>query len=102
MLITTLSLELARYQEFYVSLIPSLDNDVEILDANLTNVALDKINRLQRKLRFIMNTHFYKEVSRVKMSFKSIQPTNILLKDRLYNFCFKFYRKFIKTSPKFR
>ena len=100
MLITTLSLELARYQEFYISLIPSLDGDVEVLDAASTNVALDKINRLQRKLRFIMNTHFYKEVSKVKMSFKNIQPTNILLKDRLYNFCFKFYRKFIKYEDR--
>lgn len=100
MLITTLSLELARYQEFYISLIPSLDNNVDVLDAEDVNVALSKINRLQRKLRFIMNTHFYKEVKKVKMSFKSIQPTNILLKDRLYNFCFKFYRKFIKYEDR--
>lgn len=100
MLITTLSLELARYQEFYISLIPSLDDGMEVLDALSTNVALNKINRLQRKLRFIMNTHFYKEVSKVKMSFKNIQPTNILLKDRLYNFCFKFYRKFIKYEDR--
>ena len=100
MLITTLNLELNKYQEFYVSLIPSLENNIDILDAEEVNIALNKINRLLRKLRFIMNTHFYKEVSKVKMSFKNIQPTNILLKDRLYNFCFKFYRKFIKYEDR--
>ena len=100
MLITTLSLELSKYKEFYISLIPSLDNEIKILDSDATSLALKKINRLLRKLRFIMNTHFYKEVSKVKMSFKNIQPTNILLKDRLYNFCFKFYRKFIKYEDR--
>jgi hypothetical protein len=100
MLITKLNQELSRYQEFYVSLIPSFDQNVDAFDADQTHLALTKIRRLQRKFRFIMNTHFYKEVSKVKMSFKGIQPTNILLKDRLYNFCFKFYRKFIKYEDR--
>lgn len=100
MLVTKLNQELSRYQEFYVSLIPSFEQNVDSFDADEVQVALTKIRRLQRKLRYIMNTHFYKEVSRVKMSFKGIQPTNILLKDRLYNFCFKFYRKFIKYEDR--
>ena len=39
--------------------------------------------------------YFYKEVSRGLKISKNIKPTNILLKDRKYRFCFKFYRKFV-------
>ena len=42
------------------------------------------------------NTRFYKEVSKGKPLSPKIQPTNILLKDRLYRFCYKFYKDFAK------
>ena len=39
MLITTLSKELSKYQEFYVSLIPSIENNIEVLDAEEINIS---------------------------------------------------------------
>ena len=96
MLVNLLSLEMSNYQSFYVSLIPSLTDSTKKLDTDAIEVALKKIDRINRRIRFVKNTFFYKEVSKAKLSFKNVQPTNILMKDRLYNFCFKFYRKFIK------
>lgn len=100
MLINLISNELSKYNSFYVSLIPSIDDNNQYLDSNMQAEALEKIQKLEKKIRFIKNTYFYKEVSKANLSLKSIQPTNILLKDRLYNFCFKFYRKFIKYEDR--
>ena len=56
------------------------------------------VDRLRRKIQFIKGTYFYKVVSVGKGLSGNIQPTNILTKDRLYRYCFKFYRKFISHS----
>lgn len=99
MLIKLLDNELSRYRQFYVSLIPSVDGDFSVyLDNKNTEKALKKIDKLQRKIRFIKNTHFFKEVSKGNLNFKNVQPTNILMKNRLYNLCFKFYRNIIKYT----
>ena len=98
MLVNLLSLEMSNYQSFYVSLIPSFNDSKTTLDTKIVETALKKIDRILRRLRFVKSTYFYKEVSKAKLSFKNIQPTNILMKDRLYNLCFKFYRKFIKNE----
>lgn len=96
MLIKLLDQEINKYYEFYVSILPSIDNRYEIvLENESIENALTKVDRLQRKLRHIKNSYFYKEIKKCDLSLKKIQPTNILLKDRLYNYCFKFYRKFI-------
>lgn len=96
MLIKLLDQEINKYYEFYVSILPSIDNSYEIvLENESIENALTKVDRLQRKLRHIKNSSFYKEIKKCDLSLKKIQPTNILLKDRLYNYCFKFYRKFI-------
>ena len=96
MLIRMLDNELSKYREFYISLLPTLDRDFETyLDNKFTEKALKKIDLLQRKLRFIKNTYFFKEVSKGNLKFKSVQPTNILMKNRLYNLCYKFYKGLI-------
>lgn len=95
-LIDILSLEMAKYQSFYISLIPTLDASLNIIEMKELEYALNKIENLNKRLVFIKNTYFYKEVSKAKLTFKNIHGTNILLKDKLYNYCFKFYRKFIK------
>ena len=100
MLVNLLSLEMSNYQSFYVSLIPSFNDSKNKLDTESIELALKKIDRINRRIRFVKNTFFYKEVSKAKLSFKNVQPTNILMKDRLYNLCFKFYRKFIKYEDK--
>lgn len=95
-LIDMLGVELSKYQSFYISLIPTLDDSSNVLKTKELEYALDKIERLNRRLSFIKNTYFYKEVSKAKLTLKNVHGTNILLKDRLYNYCFKFYRKFIQ------
>ncbi len=102
MIIKVLDQEISEYTDFYHSLIPSIDvnnKDVLLEDLNIEK-ALDKLNLLRRKIRFIKNTHFFKEVSRVEFQLKNLQPTNILVKDRLYNYCYRFYKKFIQYIDK--
>lgn len=96
MLIKLLDQEINKYYDFYVSILPSIGNNYEIvLENEAIENALSKVDKLQRKLRHIKNSYFYKEMKKCDLSLKKIQPTNILLKDRLYNYCFKFYRKFV-------
>lgn len=97
MLIKLLFTEMSKYQSFYVSLIPSFNTkDDSLTNTNDVEIALKKIDRIIKRLSFIKDTFFFKEVSKAKQTFKYVQPTNILTKDRLYNMCFKFYKKFIK------
>ena len=98
LIIKLIDLELNKYTAFYTSLIPTIDTAVtdEYLESSVTVQAFKKINVINRKLQYIKNTFFYHEVSKVKFTPKNIEPTNILVKDRLYNYCFKFYKKFIQ------
>lgn len=101
MLIDLLDNEIVKYNDFYTSLIPSLEEKAnEIVENELVEVTLKRLDTLSRRLKHIKNTYFYKEVSKVSLTNKKIQPTNILLKDRLYNLCFKFYKKFIQYEDK--
>lgn len=103
MMIHLIDVELNKYSEFYMNMLPSLDQSAfEISENKGIEEALAKIDDLERKLRYIKNTHFYKEISKCNLALRTIQPTNILLKDRLYNYCFKFYRKFIQYEDKDR
>ena len=101
MLIRILDQEISKYNQFYISLLPSVrqEHDIVLEDEKIEN-ALLKIEKLQRKLGHIKHSYFFKEISKCDLTRKSIQPTNILLKDRLYNYCFKFYRKFIVYEDK--
>lgn len=102
MVVKLLDQEVTEYIEFYNQLIPSIDNNNsnELLEDENTEIALRKLSVLRRKLKFIKNSYFYKEVSKVKFSLKNLQPTNILVKDRLYNHCYRFYKKFIQYIDK--
>lgn len=91
-LVDVIDRELAKFSAFYLSRLPTLTAMDETLDSKEIGAVIVEIDRLRRKTQFIKNTHFYKEVSRGKPISAKIQPTNILLKDRLYRFCFKFYR----------
>ena len=91
-LVDVIDRELAKFSTFYLSRLPTLTAMDETLDSKQIGAVIVEIDRLRRKTQFIKNTHFYKEVSRGKPISAKIQPTNILLKDRLYRFCFKFYR----------
>ncbi len=103
LLIDIIDIEINKYFDFYNSLIPALENngDTIIEENSDVEIAIKKLENLNRKLKHIKNTFFYKELSKLPYISKQIKPTNILLKDRLYNFCFKFYREFIKYEDVF-
>lgn len=97
MLIKLLSTEMNKYLSFYISMLPSFEKKEDSLtNTKDVEVALNKIDRIIKRISFIKDTFFFKEVSKAKQTFKYVQPTNILTKNRLYNLCFKFYKKFIK------
>ncbi len=91
-LIDLIDRELAKFSTFYLSRLPTLTVLDETLDSKQIGEVIVEIDRLRRKTQFIKNTYFYKEVSKGKPISSKVQPTNILLKNRLYRFCFKFYR----------
>lgn len=59
------------------------------------NASIDKIfhliNRLSRKLKNIMSTEFYKVCSKTTISY-NVLPTNVLLHDGLYNYCYRYFK----------
>ncbi len=95
-LVDIIDKELTKFSNFYLSRLPTVNSNVMNLDRGQIGETIVEIDRLKRKTQFIKNTRFYKEVSVGKPISPKVQPTNILLKDRLYRFCFKFYRNFAK------
>ena len=84
-----------QYSALYVSLLSVADHETNVLliDDTYQMKAMDEVNKVIHRIEQIKNTYFYKEVSKAKSRPKVFSPTNILLKDRLYNICFKFYKK---------
>ena len=102
MLVKMIEQEINKYNEFYVSTILTFNNqDTLSVNKDNSDVALDKMNSITRRLKHIKNTYFYKTINRGGTRLGHIHPTNILTKDRLYNFCFKFYKKMITYSDNY-
>lgn len=95
LLIDLINSELISYRLHYLKLISTLDNSDLIVNKDYVIEAIELIDSLLRKLRYVKNSSFYKTVSKTNFNERFIKPTNILLKDRLYNYCYKFYKKFI-------
>ena len=101
MLIKLLSAEIGKYEDFYASLIQTFRGQEQLsLDEHNVSVAMAKLHKLNKKLRYVRNTRFYKEINRKYKTPRTVHPTNILLKDRLYNYCFKFYRSLVTYPDK--
>ena len=93
--------ELAKYRDFYVSLLQKFDGQEQLTYAkDREELAMDRLEGLQKRIRRIKNTYFYREVSKAKIDMSHITPTNILLKNRLYNMCYKFYRSMVTYEDK--
>ena len=95
-LVDVIDRELSKFSTFFLSRLPTVNSADENLDRGQIGQAIVEIDRLRRKTQFIKNTRFYKEVSKGKPFSPKIQPTNILLKDRLYRYCYKFYKDFAR------
>lgn len=84
-----------QYSTLYISLLSVANHETPVLLGDDTHQmkAMEEVNSVLHRVEQIKNTYFYKEVSKSKSRPKVFNPTNILLKDRLYNLCFKFYKK---------
>ena len=101
-LIKKLSHEIDKYKEFYVKTIGSyLDNNLSMKKDNV-DVALKKMSYLERKIKHIKDTYFFKVINKGSTKLGRVTPTNILIKDRLYNYCYKFYKKLITYNDRFK
>ena len=94
-LINEMSFILDKYTSLYVSLlnVANKNGGSLVMNDSLQEKALDEVNYLSRRMSQIKETYFYKEVNKAKNKPRVFYSTNILLKDRLYNICFKFYKK---------
>ena len=101
-LIKKLDHKIDKYKDFYIKTIGSyLDDNLSMKNDNVF-LALKKIDLLERKIKHIKNTYFYKVINKGSTKLGRISPTNILIKDRLYNYCYKFYKKLISYNDKFK
>ncbi len=109
LLVDLLDKELIRYNSFYLHKLPVVTDGVNVdfapIQTSLSQeecaIAVKKTEELRRKIAFVKNTYFYKVVSAGKPISPVIKPTNILLKDRLYCKCFKFYRRFVRYESEY-
>lgn len=100
--IECLEAELDDYANFYVKLLPQITSGQVNLDNQaVAEKILKYIWQLKRRINYLKNTHFYKEVSKAKRISRNIERTNILLKDPLYSRVFRFYRKYLYTQERF-
>ena len=96
MLINMIDQELKKTLDFYVSLLPTLNISDELITTDEVKYAIETAEKELKMIRYIKDTYFYKVIKTCNLNNRKIIPTNILLKDRLYNHCFKFYKKFIR------
>ncbi len=66
-----------------------------VFDVNSSIVGQDKVfaelNKLKRKNTKMMESEFYKRLHKKDVS-QNFVPTNILLHDPMYNYCFRYYK----------
>lgn len=96
LLIDLLDKDLSMYTDFYLALLPSYTSEnPPIMVGEPSQKLLRQIDLLRKRISFLKNTRFYKEISKVKRISRNVQRTNILLKDNLYKQTYRFYRQFI-------
>lgn len=94
--------ELNEYANFYIKMLPSMKNGIlPCLDGRKPQKILIYTDSLRRRITYLKNTRFYKEVSKAKPISRNIQRTNILLKDNLYHRVYRFYREYLGTEERF-
>ena len=94
-MINEISFIIDSYLSLYVSLlkVKESNNKELVIGDSIQEDALRKANKLARRINQIKESYFYRDVSKAKNKPKVFYPTNILVKDRLYNLVYKFYKK---------
>ena len=94
-MINEISFIVDSYLSLYISLlkVKESNNKDLVIGDSVQEEALRVANKLQRRINQIKQSYFYRDVSKAKNKPKVFYPTNILVKDRLYNLVYKFYKK---------
>lgn len=93
--------DLLEFAGFYVKMLPSMKNGILLrLDSARPQRILRYVDLLRRRIIYLKNTYFYKEVSKKKQISRNVARTNILLKDNLYSQVYRFYREFLSKEDK--
>lgn len=89
--INTISKYIDNYQASYTRLINNLASGLTTSSVDLDELIV-LIDKIERKLKSIKGTYFYKVINKDHKVITSIVATNILLDNQLYNAVFKFYK----------
>ena len=100
-LINKLAHEIDKYKDFYINAIGFVKDSRLSMKKDNVDIAFKKILSIERKLKHIKNTYFYKVINKDGSKLSRVTPTNILIKDRLYNYCYKFYKKLITYKDRY-
>ena len=94
-MINEISFIIDSYLSLYISLlkVKESNNKELVIGDSIQEDALRTANKLSRRINQIKESYFYRDVSKAKNKPKVFYPTNILVKDRLYNLVYKFYKK---------
>lgn len=95
-LLETISSELDKYRQFYVSLLKTSSDFLPLnVSGDFLDKALKEVQRLKRKENKIKATSFYKRVSSNGKRIRNVIATNILLRNQKYNAAYRFYKSLI-------
>lgn len=91
-LIDIIAAQLADYVKFYDFLVGTLvQGNILTQDNSALDKAYVRLSSLTKKVRRIKSTYFYREVSKANTRFTRIETTNVLIHNRAYNDCYRFY-----------
>lgn len=79
------------------SLLKDASNELEKEESRLESLLLE-IKRLEKRIRRIKESDFYKRLNKINHNLGHVVPTNILLDDPLYNQCYRCYSKLIRKE----
>ena len=88
--------QLNDYTKFYDYLLKTLSRDDDLtLDGSELETLIGRLETLSKKARRIKRTYFYREVSKNGAALSHVEATNVLKHNRLYNYCFRFYVRYV-------
>lgn len=91
-LIDIVASQLSDYVRFYDFLVGTLvQGNILTQDNSALDKAYFRLLSLAKKVRRIKASYFYREVSKANTHFTRIETTNVLIHNRAYNTCYRFY-----------
>ena len=86
---------LGEYVDYVGDNLPTLTTDQDA-----TVGIIKSLVNIKKKLNLLKNTNVYKDCKKEgDFNVKGLKPTNILLKDTNYHYCYAFYLNYLNTDP---